>query len=118
MPPAPVAADPSVASTPDAVGPSTRWLGLPLAQLWLAYAPGGVEVMAILAKHKARLPKPDRIRRDAAAAAPEGAASAAAAASRDIAAMKAEKSPPHWAARAGAGAASAAPRPCAHGAAR
>ena len=29
MLPAPVAADPSVASTPDAVGPSTRWLGLP-----------------------------------------------------------------------------------------
>ncbi len=29
MPPAPVAADPSVAAAPDAVGPSTRWLGLP-----------------------------------------------------------------------------------------
>ncbi len=28
---------------------AARWLGLPLAQLWLAYAPGGVEVMAILA---------------------------------------------------------------------
>ena len=29
MPPAPVAADPSVASTPDASGASARWLGLP-----------------------------------------------------------------------------------------
>lgn len=29
MPPAPVAADPSVAATPDASGPSARWLGLP-----------------------------------------------------------------------------------------
>ena len=29
MSPAPVAAHPSVAATPDAVGPSTRWLGLP-----------------------------------------------------------------------------------------
>ena len=29
MPPAPVAADPFVAAAPDAVGPSTRWLGLP-----------------------------------------------------------------------------------------
>ena len=30
MPPAPpVAAGPSVAPTPDAIGPSTRWLGLP-----------------------------------------------------------------------------------------
>jgi uncharacterized membrane protein AbrB (regulator of aidB expression) len=25
------------------------WLGLPVGQIWLAYAPGGVEAMAIMA---------------------------------------------------------------------
>ncbi len=29
--------------------PVSTWLGMPLAQVWLAYAPGGVETMAVIA---------------------------------------------------------------------